>query len=129
MQLDQEEPSWAKSRANNWSIVWDDRRKQSYMYSGNVWISYEDACSVIEKKKYAIEMKFAGMALKDLSRDDLKGDCLGRTLPDQGSQLDKNLNGTFPLLKIIAEKKEQTMQRKNNPCKTPDGKGVVGVSS
>ena len=125
MQLDQEEPTWAKSRANNWSIVWDGRRKQSYMYSGHIWLSYEDACSVIEKKKYAIEMKFAGMALKDLSRDDLKGDCLRRTLPDHGGQMDDNLKGTFPLLRIIAEKKEQI-----NPCITPDaisdGKWVVG---
>jgi len=86
------------------------------MYSGHVWLSYEDACSVIEKKKYAIEMKFAGMALKDLSRDDLKGDCLRRTLPDHGGQMDDNLEGAFPLLRIIAEKKEQS-----NPCKTPDG--------
>ena len=120
-QLVQEEPSWAKSPANNWSLVWDDTRKQSYMYSGHVWLSYEDACSVIEKKKYAIEMKFAGMALKDLSRDDLKGDCLRRTLPDHGGQMDDNLEGAFPLLRIIAEKKEQS-----NPCKTPDGKWVVG---
>ena len=121
MQLDQEEPNWAKSQANNWLMVWDDKRKQSYMYSGHIWISYEDACSVIEKKKYAIEMKFAGMALKDLSRDDLKGDCLRRTLPDHSNQIDDNLKGTFPLLRIIAEKKEQI-----NPCITPNGKGVAG---
>ena len=124
----------------NWTIVWDNTRKQSYTYRGNSWITYEDACSVIEKKKYAKEKKFRGLALKDLSRDDADGDCVRKTLPllftgnksnDHGDNDDHDdehdddhdndhdddhgdhvyLDTTFPLLRIIAEEREQS-----NPC-------------
>ena len=109
----------------NWSIVWDNTRKQSYTYRGNSWITYEDACSVIEKKKYAKEKKFRGLALKDLSRDDADGDCVRKTLPllFTGSKSDNSVNlsqigksevyldATFPLLRIMAEETEQS-----NPC-------------
>ena len=101
-----------KNRAGKWSIVWDDVGKQSYTYSGDTWISYEDVCSVIEKKNYARDMKFAGMALKDLSRDDQRGDCVERTLPENADpHMVDNLKGTFPLLRIIAE-----IQKQTNPC-------------
>ena len=100
------------NKAGKWSIVWDDVGKQSYTYSGDTWISYEDVCSVVEKKNYARDMKFAGMALKDLSRDDQRGDCVERTLPENTDpHMVDNLKGTFPLLRIIAEIKKQT-----NPC-------------
>ena len=109
----------------NWSIVWDNTRKQSYTYRGNSWITYEDVCSVIEKKKYAREKNFRGLALKDLSRDDANGDCVRKTLPllVTGSKSDNSVNfsqigksavyldATFPLLRIIAEETEQS-----NPC-------------
>ena len=101
--------------------------KQSYTFRGNSWITYEDVCSVIEKRKYAREKKFRGVALKDLSRDDAKGDCVRKTLPllvtesksdnpvkVNFSQIDKSevyLDATFPLLRILAEEKEQS-----NPC-------------
>ena len=131
-----------KQTEANWTIVWDNTRKQSYTYRGNSWITYEDACSVIEKKKYAREKKFRGLALKDLSRDDANGDCVRKTLSllhtrknsdDNSNHDDHNdhdddndndhdgdhnddhvyLDTTFPLLRIIAEEREQS-----NPCNT-----------
>jgi len=104
----------------NWSVVWDNTRKQSYTYKGNSWITYEDVCSVIEKKKYAKEKKFRGLALKDLGRDDANGECVRKTLPllvnvtlnfSQIGQSEVYLDTTFPLLRIIAEEREQS-----NPC-------------
>ena len=110
-----------KQLESNWSIKWDSRRKQSYTYKDNDWISYEDACSVIEKKKFAKEKKFRGLALKDLSRDDASGECVRKTLKllqktrnytalvDFSHIRESNVyfNATFPLLRIIAAEKEQ----------------------
>ena len=110
----------------NWSIVWDNTRKQSYTYKGNSWITYEDVCSVIEKKKYAKEKKFRGLALKDLGRDDANGECVRKTLPllvnvtlnfSQIGQSEVYLDTTFPLLRILAEEREQS-----NPCNGSCGK-------
>ena len=104
-----------------WSIVWDNTRKQSYTYRENAWITYEDVCSVIEKKKYAREKNFAGLALKHLGRDDADGDCFRKTLPllltknkSDFSEIDQRevyLDAKFPLLRIIAGEREQP-----NPC-------------
>ena len=110
-----------KQLEGNWSIEWDSTRKQSYTYKDNDWISYEDACSVIEKKKFAKEKKFRGLALKDLSRDDASGECVRKTLKllqktrnytalvDFSHIRESNVyfNTTFPLLRIIAAEKEQ----------------------
>ena len=91
---------------------------------------------MIVKKKYAREKKFRGLALKDLSRDDANGDCVRRTLPRtlpllvNGSESDNPvmvnlsqigktevyLDATFPLLRILAEEREQS-----NPCNKASG--------
>ena len=86
-----------KQTEANCTIVWDNTRKQSYTYRGNSWITYEDACSVIEKKKYAREKKFKGLALKDLSRDDTNGDCVRKTLslPLTGNKSDNPARVNF----------------------------------
>ena len=110
-----------KQSQGNWSIEWDSTRKQSYTYKDNDWISYEDACSVIEKKKFAKEKKFRGLALKDLSRDDASGECVRKTLKllqktrnytalvDFSHIKESNVyfNTTYPLLRIMAAEKEQ----------------------
>ena len=74
-----------------------------------MWISYEDACSVVEKKNNAKVRRFAGMALKDLSRDHQRGDFVERTLPENTDpHMVDYLKGTYTFLRIIAEIKKQT---------------------
>jgi len=49
---------------------WDDSAKAPYLFDGNTFISYDDACSVKEKMLFAERMKLGGVIFWEYSLDD-----------------------------------------------------------
>ena len=81
-----------------WQTEWDEEKRTPYMWREDRWISYEDRRSVQEKVNYANNEGMAGVAIEDLSRDDVLGECYNTGYP---VKLYHPTNISYPLLRTM----------------------------
>lgn len=67
-----------KLKSNQLTIQRDSTQQVPYAYSGNQWISYDDAESVASKVKLAISSQLGGAMVWSIETDDFKGTCGGK---------------------------------------------------
>ena len=57
------------SQKQSFKRFWQDTSKVPWLYDGNTFITYEDAQSMTEKVRYAVDMNLGGLMIWELSND------------------------------------------------------------
>lgn len=81
-----------------WRTEWDEEKRTPFMWREDRWVSYEDRRSVQEKVNYANSEGMAGVAIEDLFRDDVMGECYNTGYP---VKLYHPTNISYPLLRTM----------------------------
>jgi chitinase len=82
-----------KNNSQLWHKFWDAESSTPYAVSGNKMITYDDARSIKEKVRFAMQKDLAGIMVWSVDTDDFYGDCAD--VGDNGSF------ENFPLMRAI----------------------------
>lgn len=66
---------------SDWEYIWDEEQVVPHRVSGNQWVGYDDARSIVEKVKFAKSKNLGGIMFWSFDTDDFRGLCGGGTYP------------------------------------------------
>ncbi|XP_044265080.1 probable chitinase 2 [Tribolium madens] len=95
-----------KNKSQNWATFWDSESKTPFAVSGNKVLTYDDARSIGEKVKFAMEKDLGGIMVWSIDTDDFHGDCA-----DVG---DDGHFENFPLMRAINKAIATTIEEREN---------------